>query len=417
MGEREITARSDIYALGAVLYEMLTAEPPFTGATAQAVVARVVTESPRPLLPQRHTIPRHVEAAVLTALEKLPADRFATAAEFAEALRDKSYARLAPPRSRRPPAGRGAAPPGRRVRVLALRRLPLAPWRRRRRSGAGSARRRRRSLSQFSLALKPSQALQPPSAGGGARIALSPDGRALAYIGPAEGGTRLWLRRIDQLDATPIAGTESASNPFFSPDGQPGRVHQGRHRGADRVARGRAHGDADRQGQHHARATGATTATSTSRWTRASPGCGPPAGASSRSTRSSPRQGDRDRVGARPARRERHPVPAPPRRAGPRRLRDHGDAAAARPGALARPGRLRHATRRRAISWWSPSDGKLIGIPFDPEEARAHRPADRAARGHRGAERRLQHRPRRSPGTARWPTPPAAPSGPGARHG
>src|SRR3954447_9977728 len=61
MGEREITARSDVYALGAVLYEMLTGEPPFTGATAQAVVARVLTEEPRPLVPQRHTIPAHVE--------------------------------------------------------------------------------------------------------------------------------------------------------------------------------------------------------------------------------------------------------------------------------------------------------------------------------------------------------------------
>src|SRR5512141_3193025 len=90
MGEREITARSDVYALGAVLYEMLTGDPPFTGSTAQAVVARVVTESPRPMLPQRHTIPPHVEAAVLTALEKLPADRFSTAAEFADALKDKT---------------------------------------------------------------------------------------------------------------------------------------------------------------------------------------------------------------------------------------------------------------------------------------------------------------------------------------
>src|SRR5439155_90398 len=88
MGEREITGRSDVYSLGAMLYEMLTGDPPFTGSTAQAVVARVVTESPRPLHPQRHTIPAHVEAAVLRALEKLPADRFATAAQFAEALGD-----------------------------------------------------------------------------------------------------------------------------------------------------------------------------------------------------------------------------------------------------------------------------------------------------------------------------------------
>ena len=72
---------------------MLTGEPPFTGATAQAIVARVVTESPRPMLPQRHTIPPHVEAAVLTALEKLPADRFATAAEFAEALSSTAFTR------------------------------------------------------------------------------------------------------------------------------------------------------------------------------------------------------------------------------------------------------------------------------------------------------------------------------------
>ncbi|HET6857206.1 MAG TPA: serine/threonine-protein kinase, partial [Streptomyces sp.] len=61
MGEREITARSDVYALGAMLYEMLTGDPPFTGSTAQAIVARVVTEQPRPLLAQRHTIPQHIE--------------------------------------------------------------------------------------------------------------------------------------------------------------------------------------------------------------------------------------------------------------------------------------------------------------------------------------------------------------------
>ena len=86
MGEREITARSDVYALGAVTYEMLLGEPPFTGPTAQAIVAKVMTEEPRPLRVQRKTVPEHVEAAVLTALAKLPADRFDTARHFAEAL-------------------------------------------------------------------------------------------------------------------------------------------------------------------------------------------------------------------------------------------------------------------------------------------------------------------------------------------
>jgi hypothetical protein len=86
MGEREIGARSDVYSLGAVAYEMLVGEPPFVGPTTQAIFAKVMTEDARPLLPQRRSVPPEVEAAVLRALEKLPADRFGSAAEFAAAL-------------------------------------------------------------------------------------------------------------------------------------------------------------------------------------------------------------------------------------------------------------------------------------------------------------------------------------------
>jgi eukaryotic-like serine/threonine-protein kinase len=101
MGERELGPRSDVYALGCVCYEMLCGEPPFTGPTPQAIVARVMTEAPRSLRSQRQTVPENVEAAVLQALEKLPADRFGTATEFAAALGQTGFTRatIAAPRS------------------------------------------------------------------------------------------------------------------------------------------------------------------------------------------------------------------------------------------------------------------------------------------------------------------------------
>ncbi|MEQ1691164.1 MAG: serine/threonine-protein kinase [Gemmatimonas sp.] len=90
MGERAIDARSDIYSLAAVLYEMLTGDPPFTGSSVQAVVAKVMNASvERPTL-IRKTVTPSLETAVLRALEKLPADRFGSAAEFAAALVQES---------------------------------------------------------------------------------------------------------------------------------------------------------------------------------------------------------------------------------------------------------------------------------------------------------------------------------------
>ncbi len=215
-GDRELDARSDIYSLGCVVYEMLAGEPPHTGPTAQAILAKILTEEPKPLTQLRRTVPLHVEAAVDKALQKLPADRFATAGEFAEAV-----AGLRPVAASAPVVGAGAAhirPTSRRVGVRVVVPWVLAAL------ALGTAAglwlwRPATTTPALHLTINLPPGVTLPMDTEHPVLALAPDGARLVFVGEERGRRRLYMRELAEREAKPMPGTEGAASPFFSPDG------------------------------------------------------------------------------------------------------------------------------------------------------------------------------------------------------
>jgi len=211
-GDRVLDARSDIYSMGAITYEMLTGDPPHPASSVQAVISKILAEKPSPISQSRDLVPANVDAAVQRALAKSPADRFSRAAHFADALSNPGF--------RLPVTGQvksAAAPePSRKgwwwAGAFATLAVGLfAGW-------------------SLHIAISPrgGPSEAPPAVfflplDSGAAIpgypALSPDGTVLVYPAGEAGSNRLFLRRLQDPNPLALPGTEGANSAFFSPDG------------------------------------------------------------------------------------------------------------------------------------------------------------------------------------------------------
>ena len=212
MGEKHVTGRTDIFALGSMLYEMLAGEPPFTGETAQAIVAKMMRTSPVPIRDLRPTVPTYVAAAIDGALQKVAADRFGTAAEFAVALQrrdgDGTFATAAHGRDSRRAAWQ-----------IAVGALVVATA-----AGAGAViartftgpRGTNATVTRTVIPLAQDQLLFID----GDPLDISRDGKFLVYAGDDSGKAQLFLRPLADTIARAIPGTAGAGTPFFSPDGE-----------------------------------------------------------------------------------------------------------------------------------------------------------------------------------------------------
>jgi eukaryotic-like serine/threonine-protein kinase len=214
-GDRTIDGRTDIYSLGAMLYEMLAGDPPYHASTSQAIIAKVITENVPDVRVARPSVPENVSIAISGALEKLPADRWSSAAEFADALHGKALVR-------RGTAARTTIveyqPRRAKVKVLATMAglfvagalIGALIWQQTHRPPTPPTMR-------FEVKL-PSTAVLANAFG--PTMAVTPDGQSMIYVGRGTSTTALFRRRMSDLTPTLITGTDTASVPIVSPDGK-----------------------------------------------------------------------------------------------------------------------------------------------------------------------------------------------------
>ena len=215
-GDRVVDGRTDIYSLGAMTYEMLVGDPPHSASTSQAVIAKVLTERPRSVRTDRPSVPPHVDAAVARALEKLAADRFGTAKEFADALEGRGTAAVsaAAPAHQVAPA---SLPRSRNIREIALGAAAigmaaLLGWQQLQRPDAIDA-----PVVRANLDLPAGVRVNDVIAGN--TIAVSPKGDMVAFTTVSGASFRIFVRRVNELAARQVSDA-AGRNLAFSPDGR-----------------------------------------------------------------------------------------------------------------------------------------------------------------------------------------------------
>jgi eukaryotic-like serine/threonine-protein kinase len=213
---KELDGRSDIFSLGAVLYEMVTGQRAFQGKSQLSVASAILEKDPTPISTVKPLTPLSLDHAIRRCFAKDPEERWQTARDLAleikwlaESSSHLSLPSTAPTHILRTRWG-GAVVCG-AVSLLLVAVSGLVVWNLKRSPSP-------LLVSCFTITLPPGQQLA--GLDGGPAIALSPDGRYLAYVARKGGVQLLYLRPMDSLDARPIAGTEDAVCPFFSPDGQ-----------------------------------------------------------------------------------------------------------------------------------------------------------------------------------------------------